>query len=201
VRLVCGYLPLKLCLENRPKWRMASNLTIRIQISNPQELATLEVETIQLREGRWVLADLEGKGRDNASYGRDPGLDQAGNQCLNDRCRHRGGPTAEIDLQRWESWRESARLGGLVHGRAIGKGDWDRAIRSPRPARDLSEALPEDRWRPGTSFCWALFHPDNRALSGVRAGDRHRGKRLFGALSGTLPVSESLTGKIRHGKA
>jgi len=28
-----------------------------------QELATLEVETIQLREGRWVLADLEGNGR------------------------------------------------------------------------------------------------------------------------------------------
>ena len=28
-----------------------------------QELATLDVETIQLREGRWVLADLEGKGR------------------------------------------------------------------------------------------------------------------------------------------
>ena len=27
------------------------------------ELATLNVETIQLREGRWVLADLEGKGR------------------------------------------------------------------------------------------------------------------------------------------
>jgi len=28
-----------------------------------QELASLEVETIQLRERRWVLADLEGKGR------------------------------------------------------------------------------------------------------------------------------------------
>jgi integrase len=28
-----------------------------------QELATLDVETIQLREGRWVLADFEGKGR------------------------------------------------------------------------------------------------------------------------------------------
>jgi integrase len=28
-----------------------------------QELATLDVETIQLPEGRWVLADLEGKGR------------------------------------------------------------------------------------------------------------------------------------------
>jgi len=27
-----------------------------------QELATLDLETIQLREGRWVLADLEGKG-------------------------------------------------------------------------------------------------------------------------------------------
>ncbi|WP_257031201.1 tyrosine-type recombinase/integrase [Tunturiibacter empetritectus] len=28
-----------------------------------QELATLDVEIIQLLEGRWVLADLEGKGR------------------------------------------------------------------------------------------------------------------------------------------
>lgn len=28
-----------------------------------KELAELEVETIQQREGRWVLADLEGKGR------------------------------------------------------------------------------------------------------------------------------------------
>ena len=28
-----------------------------------KELASLEVETVQLREGRWVLADLEGKGR------------------------------------------------------------------------------------------------------------------------------------------
>ena len=28
-----------------------------------QELASLNVETIQLRDGRWVLADLEGKGR------------------------------------------------------------------------------------------------------------------------------------------
>lgn len=28
-----------------------------------QELASLEVDTIQMREGRWVLADLEGKGR------------------------------------------------------------------------------------------------------------------------------------------
>ena len=28
-----------------------------------QELASLGIETIQLREGRWVLADLEGRGR------------------------------------------------------------------------------------------------------------------------------------------
>jgi integrase len=27
------------------------------------ELAELDIETIQQREGRWVLADLEGKGR------------------------------------------------------------------------------------------------------------------------------------------
>ena len=30
------------------------------------ELATLDLERIQLREGRWVLADLEGKGREGA---------------------------------------------------------------------------------------------------------------------------------------
>ena len=29
----------------------------------PNELAELDVLTVQLREGRWVLADLEGKGR------------------------------------------------------------------------------------------------------------------------------------------
>ena len=28
-----------------------------------QELASLDVEFVQMREGRWVLADLEGKGR------------------------------------------------------------------------------------------------------------------------------------------
>jgi integrase len=28
-----------------------------------EDLATLDVDIIQLREGRWVLADLEGKGR------------------------------------------------------------------------------------------------------------------------------------------
>jgi len=28
-----------------------------------EELAVLDIDTIQLREGRWVLADLEGKGR------------------------------------------------------------------------------------------------------------------------------------------
>jgi site-specific recombinase XerD len=31
------------------------------------ELAELDIETIQQREGRWVLADLEGKGREDAS--------------------------------------------------------------------------------------------------------------------------------------
>jgi len=28
-----------------------------------QELASLNVQTIQMREGRWVLSDMEGKGR------------------------------------------------------------------------------------------------------------------------------------------
>src|ERR1700736_5069624 len=103
-----------------------------------QELATLDVETIQLREGRWVLADLEGKAH---SHGCGPGLGQTGNQRLDDRCRHRGRPTTAIHLEGREGRREPERLGCLVCSRAIGEGDWDRAIRSPRPAPDLRECM------------------------------------------------------------
>lgn len=57
------------------------------------ELAMLDVETIQSREGRWVLADLCGKGRRIRTVaGADVG--QAGNQRLDDSRKDRGRPAA-----------------------------------------------------------------------------------------------------------
>ncbi len=57
------------------------------------ELATLEVDTLQMREGRWVLADLVGKGG-RGPHHRGAGLGQADDQCLDDRGRHRRGQAA-----------------------------------------------------------------------------------------------------------
>ena len=107
-----------------------------------QELATLDVETIQLREGRWVLADLAGKGRRVRTVAV-PGLGQAGNQLLDERGRNRGRPAAAVDLEGRKDRRHLERLGGLVGRRAIGERDRDRALRGPRPPPDLRQALPE----------------------------------------------------------
>jgi site-specific recombinase XerC len=51
-----------------------------------EELAVLDVDTIQLREGRWVLVDLEGKGAPGTHCGYS-GVGKAGNQRLDDRRR------------------------------------------------------------------------------------------------------------------
>ena len=78
-----------------------------------QELASLDVETIQLREGRWVLADLEGKGRRIRTVCR-PGLGQARHQRLAIRRRHRRRSAAAVNCQGWKAWEDAERLGGLV---------------------------------------------------------------------------------------
>jgi site-specific recombinase XerC len=66
-----------------------------------QELASLEVQTIQLRENRWVLADLEGKGRRIRTVAV-PALGQRGYQRL-DVCRNdRRGKTPAKHQQGWQ---------------------------------------------------------------------------------------------------
>src|ERR1700759_1141876 len=62
------------------------------------ELAELDVATIQQRAGGWVLADLEGKGR-TRPHRRHPHLGQAGHQRLDDRGRHRRRPAAAFGFQ------------------------------------------------------------------------------------------------------
>ena len=46
-----------------------------------QELASLKVEDIQLRERRWVIVDIRGKGGPHP-HGRGPDLGEAGNRSL-----------------------------------------------------------------------------------------------------------------------
>jgi integrase len=76
------------------------------------ELAELDVETIQQREGRWVLADLEGPAH---PHRRDPHLGQAGHQRLEDRGRDRQRPAAALGLEEREGQsRHAERLGRLV---------------------------------------------------------------------------------------
>ena len=78
------------------------------------ELAMLDVETIQLREGRWVLADLEGKGREDASAPSPYRLGQARHPRLDDcgcdrrrpalRSIRKGGKKIGDGLSDWAVW-------------------------------------------------------------------------------------------------
>jgi site-specific recombinase XerD len=78
------------------------------------ELAELDVETIQQRAGRWVLADLEGKGRRIRTC-RHPNLGETGHQHLDDRSRYRRWLVAAVGFKEWEDQsRQAKRLGGLV---------------------------------------------------------------------------------------
>jgi integrase len=76
------------------------------------EVAELDVETIQQREGRWVLADLEGK---THPHRRHPHLSQARHQRLDDCGWDRRRPAAALGLEvREDQSRHLERLGGLV---------------------------------------------------------------------------------------
>ena len=88
------------------------------------ELATLDVETIQLREGRWVLADLCGKGRRIRTVAVPMWVKQGISAWMT---------AAKIDDRRLlrrvsksgkVQGRQPERLGRVVGGGAGGQGDW-----------------------------------------------------------------------------
>jgi integrase len=105
-------------------------------------LASLEIESIQMREGRWVVADLRGKGgrvRTVAiplwvKHGIDAwmvaGKIEKGRLL---RPLSKSGKVIGDELGDW---------GHLVCRRAICKRDWNRTLRRPRSAPDMREALP-----------------------------------------------------------
>jgi integrase len=78
-----------------------------------QELATLDVETLQLREGRWVLADLEGKGRRIRTVAVPVWVKQGVNAWMTAK----GGKVGE-SLGDWAVWsvvEQSAKEIGIEH--------------------------------------------------------------------------------------
>jgi hypothetical protein len=74
---------------------------------------------------------------------------------------------------------ERGRLGDLGRGAVIRERDRDRALRRPRSAPDMREALPQKWRRPGADQVPARprLDPDDGAVSRLRAGDRRRGER------------------------
>jgi integrase len=103
-----------------------------------QELASLDLDGIEMRDGRWVLPDLCGK----------------------------GGRVRTVAIPLWvkhgiDAWMIAAKiedgrllrslpksgkligdeLGDLVGRRAVGEADWNRTLRRPRPAPDLRQCM------------------------------------------------------------
>jgi len=147
-----------------------------------QELASLEVSTIQLRENRWVLADLEGKGRRIRTVAVPVWVKQGINSWMT---------AAKIEEGRLlRSLAKRGKVGASLSDWAVwsvveqSPGDRNRALRSSRPPPHLRQALPQKRRGPRTDQIPAgtQLDPDHRALSWVGAGNRHRGQRQPGAL-------------------
>jgi integrase len=78
------------------------------------ELAELDVETIHQREGRWVLADLEGKGRRVRTVAIPIWVKQGINAWMTAAGIEDGRlPTVGLQKREGQS-RHAERLGGLV---------------------------------------------------------------------------------------
>ncbi len=129
------------------------------------ELAELDVETIQQREGRWVLADLKGKGRRIRTVaipiwvkqGIDAWRTAAGIE--DDRLLRSVSKSGKVNrdtLSDWAVW-------SVVEQSTY----WDRALRRPRSAPHLREIVPEEWRRSGADQvpARALVDPDHRVLS------------------------------------
>ncbi len=96
-----------------------------------QELASLDVQTIQLREGRWVLADMVGKGRRVRTVAVPVWVKQGINAWMT-AARDRGGSALAIHSKRRQADREELeRLGRLGCGATLRQRDRDRALRRP----------------------------------------------------------------------
>ena len=143
-----------------------------------EELAVLDVDTIQLREGRWVLVDLEGKGRRVRTVAVPVWVKQGINAWMT-AAGVEDGRLLRAVYQKRQSQREHERLGGLVGGRAVRQTDRDRAVRerttcaAPAPSSAGRMAAAWNR----SSFCWGT--PRSRRPNAISGPSRisRRGER------------------------
>jgi integrase len=129
-----------------------------------------------MREGRWVLADLEGKDRRVRTVAIPGWVKQGINTWMTAACVEDGrllravskGGKAKESMSRWAVWsvvEQSAREIGIER---FGAHD----------LRRYAEALPQERRKYRTDQVPArpLLHPDDQTLPRFRAGDRARGQ-------------------------
>jgi integrase len=134
------------------------------------ELAELDVETIQQREGRWVLADLEGKGRRVRTVAIPIWVKQGIEAWMTAAkieegrlLRFKSGKINRNTLSDWAIWsivEQSSKQVGIEH---FGAHDLRRTC---------AETVQEERRESRADQISArpLLDPDDRTLSGLRTG-------------------------------
>jgi integrase len=150
-----------------------------------QELATLNIEDIQLREGRWVIIDLRGKGGRIRTVAVPIWVKQGINAWMTAakiedgrllRPVSKSGKILRAELGDWAIWSVVEQS----------EANWHRALRRTRSAPHLRQTLQEEWWRSGADkiLARALVDTEHGALPGIGAGDRNRGERQFGIMKG-----------------
>ncbi len=149
-----------------------------------RELAGLEVEDLQMRENRWVIADLRGKGGRIRTVAVPIWVKQGINVWLTAakieegrlfRSVKKGGKKIGESLGDWAVWaivEQSAKEIGIER---FGAHDLRRTC---------AKLVPQGRRRSGADqvSAGALVNPDHRAVPWLRAGDRRCGQRLTWAV-------------------
>ncbi len=133
------------------------------------ELAELDVATIQQREGRWVLADLEGKGRRIRTVAIPiwvkKGIDvwMTATEIEKGRLLRSVSKSGKLNRDTLSDWAVWSIVEQVIQANR------DRALWCPRPPPHLRQVVPEERRGSGADQIPArpFLYPDHGAVSGV----------------------------------
>jgi integrase len=135
------------------------------------ELAALTFEQIQLRENRWVIPDMKGKGGRVRTVPVPRWVKEAVDAWAL-AATIDAGPIAPLSDESGQGRGEIESLVGVERGANDGRGDWNRALWRARSAPNMRQAVQEGRGRPGADSIPArsCIHRDDGALHRCRAG-------------------------------